>query len=328
MKRFLISLVCSVACYMSYVQGQNFTKTDSTKVGKYYEIELRDGSSFIGSIVCIDSTTVTFKTNSIDKIKIPVHQIADMVLIKRESIKQGRYWMPNPMPTRYFFAPSAISLHKNEGYYQNTCIIMNSFNYGFTDNFSVGIGMDILSPFIALTTGSSFSPFFYITPKVGFKVADNLYLGGGLLFASVGYYDLRDEDNSNKTIELGYALATFGSIEHNFTLGVGNGFRYGEYVKKPTFILCGMTRVGRRIALITENWLAPARNSQYHSSYDPMTLQSTSWYTHTYNYNVLFSYGMRFIANKISIDLGFVNNNDIFNTIFIGIPYADFVVKF
>ncbi|MBE9480617.1 MAG: hypothetical protein IMY69_02855 [Bacteroidetes bacterium] len=42
----------------------------------------------------------------------------------------------------------------------------------------------------------------------------------------------------------------------------------------------------------------------------------------------IFSYGVRFFGERISVDLGFINNKDIIEEIVIGIPYVDFVVKF
>jgi hypothetical protein len=69
-------------------------------------------------------------------------------------------------------------------------------------------------------------------------------------------------------------------------------------------LLCGVCAN----ALITENWLISPPNSQ---SKVP-----------------LISYGARFFGKKIAVDFAFVNNKDIAQSIFIGVPYIDFVVKF
>lgn len=298
-----MSIVCLAFCSISSVFCQNSFKLDTTTLSthKKYEIKLNDGTSLIGSILSIDSTTVHFKTSSIAKIDIPVVQIKSMNDLNSGILNKGNDWVPNPFPTKYFFSASAINLHKNEGYYQNTYLFMNSVNYGFTDYFSIGAGLEVLSTFGSLTSGDKFTPIYYIAPKVGFKVTEKIHLGAGLTFINVGDFF------GNSGIGLASGLATYGSIENNVTLGIGSGFSFkNEYMSNVSFSLSGMTRVSKRLALVTENYLIPVDNYYYG----------------------MYSYGMRFIANKISVDLGFINNKDIVKVIFVGIPYVDFSVKF
>lgn len=300
MKRFITSIVCISVLSLFYANCQNATQVDTTKIAKQYEITLNDGSSLIGSILSRDSTTIVFQTSSISRIEIPVQQMKSLKEIVPGNTAGG-YSIANPFPTKYFFTQSAINLHKGEGYYQNTYLFFNSVNYGFTDYFSVGAGIEVLSTFGSLTAGGKFSPIFYIAPKVGFKVAENLHLGAGVTLANISdFFD-------NTVIGLGSGLATYGSTEHNVTLGLGTGFSFeNKYVSNLIYSVSGMTRVSNRIALVSENYIFPADNGYY----------------------TVFSYGMRFIANKISVDLGFINNKDIIKGIFIGIPYIDFNVKF
>ena len=67
-----------------------------------------------------------------------------------------------------------------------------------------------------------------------------------------------------------------------------------------------MTRIGKKTALVTENWLVP----------------------NNANYEPIFSYGIRFFGETIAVDLAFINNWDIAQQLIIGIPYVNFVVKF
>ena len=62
----------------------------------------------------------------------------------------------------------------------------------------------------------------------------------------------------------------------------------------------------KKTALVTENWLIPTD-----SSYEP-----------------IFSYGVRFFGENIAVDLAFINNWDIAQSLLIGVPYVNFVVKF
>ena len=96
---------------------------------------------------------------------------------------------------------------------------------------------------------------------------------------------------------------TVGNENSNASLGVGWGFVGSDWSKKPVITLSGMTRVSGRIALITENWIIPG-------------------YT-------VFSYGLRFMGEKISIDIGLINSKDIIKIFPIGIPaFLDMVFKF
>ena len=299
MKKLILTPIFIIVCSICSVFSQNSIQADTTKVRKAYEIELNDGSSFTGTILSKDSTKIVFRTNSISRIDIPTRQVKSLKEVLPESPGKQTYKLANPFPTKYFFTQSAINLHKEEGYYQNTYVFLNSLNFGLTDYFSIGGGIELLSTIGSLTT-RDISPSWYIGPKLGFKVSDKFYLGGGVTFANIGgFFD-------NTTIGLGYGLATFGSTEHNFTVGLGNIFSFDTHENNMTITLSGMTRVSERIALVTENYIIPANNGV----------------------NSAFAYGMRFIASKISVDLGFINNKDIIKELFIGIPYVDFNIRF
>lgn len=284
-------LFCSAGSV--FAQGKfNHYKFDETKT---YIIELQDGSQMVGSLLQSDSLYVVIKTFSIPRIEIPVGRIKSIDIVNAANIKEGKYWFPNPNSTRYLFSPSAIMLKKGEGYYQNTYLFLNSINYGITDNISIGGGIEILSTF------GGGAPLFFITPKIGFQVSEKLHLGAGLLYVSVP--DFYSDGQSSAGIA--YGIGTYGTMDHNVTLGLGWGFFEGEFRGQPSITISGMTRIGRKTALISENWFIPA---------DP--------------YYGIFSYGIRFFGENLSVDLAFLNNGDIAQGLVIGMPYVDFVVKF
>lgn len=262
---------------------------DTTKT---YQVELMDGSEFIGTILKMDSTSLEMKTASLPSIHILLATLKKIKLIENKVVINGSTVVPNPNPTRYFFAPSAFNLKKGEGYYQNTYLLLNSINFGLSDHFSIGASMEILSTFSTL--GMEWSPIWLLTPKVGFEVVKNVNLGGGLLLAGMGF---------KGGFQLAYGLVTYGNTENNVTVAVSTGWMDGDYMQNPPITINGMFRMGRRNAFITENWIIPGMGS-------------------------LYSYGVRFFGSKISVDLGFLNNKDIMEGILIGIPYVDFVVKF
>lgn len=273
----------------SSVFGQKTNISEPIDSTKIYKIELKDGSIYIGSILQKDSVSLVLRTLSIPKIEIPVSSVKSIDEVDKSNFKNGSYWYPNPHATRYFYAPSAIGLKKGEGYYQNTYLLLNSFNVGITNHISIGGGLELLSTFIAK------DPIFFITPKVGFKVSEKFHAGGGLLFTRI----------PGTTLGTIYGTGTYGSKDHNITSSLGWGFVDGEFSQRPILTLSGMTRISKRAALVSENWLIP-----------------------TDGYYGLFSYGVRFFGEKIAVDLAFINNRDIAELIIIGIPFVSFTVKF
>jgi hypothetical protein len=102
------------------------------------QITTDDGSVFTGMLVKHDTNSVTINSESLGVIKILESKIVKLKLLQSDRFIRGKYWFENPNATRYLFGPTAIPLEKGEGYYQNTYIILQSFNIGVSDNFSIG----------------------------------------------------------------------------------------------------------------------------------------------------------------------------------------------
>ena len=272
----------------------SFTKTDTT-----YLIEMNDDTKIIGKLVSENEKEIKLLTKNFGEIKVLKSNIKKKILLDASDFVKGKYWFRNPNSTRYFIGPSAFNLEPGEGYYQNVALVFNSFNVGLTKNISIGGGLELISTFGSLASGD-FQPIFFLTPKIGFKVSDNISTGVGLLYASIPSGDER------KGIGMLYGVGTVGNLNHNFTLGLGWGYAGNDFEDKPTITLSAMTRISKKTMFVTENWIIPSNEK----------------------YMGIYSYGIRFFGEKISVDLGFINNKDIFEAIIIGIPYVDFVVKF
>lgn len=291
--KHLIILAFLTSAQIFTVHGETLeTFKNTIDTTKTYQIELMDGSELIGIIFAQDSSTYKIKTFSIPQLSVFKTSVRKIKLIENKVVINGATVVPNPNPTRYFFAPSAFNLKKGEGYYQNTYLLLNSINYGLSDHFSIGASMELISTFSTL--GLNWSPIWLITPKVGVEIARNVNVGAGLLMAGMGF---------KGGFQLAYGLVTYGTTENNVTLALSTGWIDGDYMQNPPLTVNGMFRMGRRTAFVTENWIVPDVGS-------------------------LYSYGVRFFGSKISVDLGFINNRDIMDAILIGIPYVDFVVKF
>jgi hypothetical protein len=293
---FLITLF-----FLSFVaESTNAQQNISGEVSKMYQITLKDGSIVTGKIVSITDSEIVIQSGTIGEVRLKKENIKTMAPISSIDEKKSGIWFANPNPSRYLVGSSAIPLEKNTGYYQNTWIFFNSFAYAFTNNFSVSAGFEIFS---LLAKGDG--PYaFYISPKASFKVADNFYAGGSILYA-----------NTLKTVDEFGGLGTFnvfgtyGNKNNNITGSLGWGFAGGEFSSKPLITLSGMTRLSKRIALVSENWLVPDAGSDG-------------------GLYAIFSYGIRFLGEKTAIDLAFINNKDIAEGLAIGFPWLDFVINF
>jgi hypothetical protein len=270
---------------------------------KVYHLELSDGLEMVGHYVSHDSTTFVLRTNQIARVEIPFKGVVLLEEVPASRFRNGVYWFRNPHATRYFFAPSAFNLKKGEGYYQNTYLFFNSFNVGLTDNVSIGGGIEMLSFFGSLAADGEFGPIFFITPKLSFKATEHFHYGLGIYYINVPSLF---SDNERTGAGITYAMGTIGDENRNLTIGGGLAFARQEFSKDPIFTVCGLSRISKRTALVSENWLLINNNSL----------------------KAVYSYGFRFFGEKMAVDLGFINNPEIARALIVGIPYVDFTVKF
>ena len=270
---------------------------------KIYRVELKDGLEMIGHYLYHDSVHFVLGSKQIPKVEIPFANILNIEEMPASAFRGGVYWFKNPHATRYFFAPSAINLEKGEGYYQNAYLIFNSFNVGVTDNFSIGGGLEILSLFGSMVSNNDFAPIFFVTPKLSFKASDKFHYGMGVFYVNAPRIFSDDE---REGAGITYAMGTYGDSNRNITLGAGLAFVGAEFSSEPIITACALSRISRRTAFVTENWLL-ANNGTI---------------------NAVYSYGFRFFGEKIAVDLGFINNAQIASALLLGVPYVDFTIKF
>jgi hypothetical protein len=197
----------------------------------------------------------------------------------------GQYWFTNPNSTRLFFAPTGQMLKKGEGYFADYELFFPGFAYGVTDNVSIGGGVSIFPTSVE-------DQVYYLTPKVGMSFGDKVHASAGLLFAGT----------RAGTGGVGYGVGTYGDGDASITVGGGWGFAGGDIESKPLVMLGGEKRISRRIALVSENYLLPTDEN-----------------------NLVYSFGVRFMGEKLATDLALVNfsGSDI-----IGFPLVNFVFSF
>ena len=299
-----IGFITAVLLLASVALNVSAQQAITGEINKSYQVTLNDGSIVSGTLILITEKEVVISSGTLGEIHLLKENIKSMTPVLAINEKKSGVWFTNPNSSKYLLGNSAIPMEVNTGYYQNTWIFVNSFSYAFTKNFSLAGGFEIIS--LLADGGGPYA--FYINPKASFKVANNFYLGGNILYANT----IRTATDFGGLATLN-AFATYGNKNNNLTGAVGFGWADGEFSSRPMLSFSGMVRASKRIAFVSENWVVPR-------------LKDTS--TDSYSYYGIFSYGIRFLGEKTSIDLAFLNNPDIAKEIIIGIPWLDFVINF
>jgi len=251
-------------------------------------LRLRDGSTLMGKLVSRDSVSLRFETNG-GVLTIPVSNVIEIREVGPAAMHGDQYWFPDPNRTRLFFAPTGRMLEKGEGYYSNTYLFLQNFVAGASERLTLGGGFSVVpsDDFLANNV-------YYLTPKLGLYNTPRTNAAVGAL---IGYVPT---DNGH-SFGILYGVATQGDADASMTAGLGYGYVDGRMSKYPIFMLGGASRVSRRVALVTENYGYPGNGA-------------------------VFSYGVRFMGEKLSTDFAFWNSSE---HVFIpGIPYISFAVKF
>lgn len=251
-------------------------------------LTLRGGSTLIGRITSIGTDSLTIDA-SVGQVSLPIASVTDVKSVTADRMKEGEYWFPNPNSTRLFFAPSGRMLERGDGYVSDYEVFFPGAAYGVTDNVSIGGGMSLFPAGID-------QQLFYFTPKIGAEVRDNVNLAVGALVVG----GIPDE----ATVGIVYGVGTFGPPDASITAGLGYGFAGTTVARNPVAMIGGEFRIARNVALVTENYIIPD--------------------THA---NPLYSYGVRLMGEKMTVDLALFNISGEGRT-GLGFPYVDFVFKF
>ncbi len=278
-------LILAFTCKFGFAQ-QPTTDSSYSVQEKKAEITLSDGNILRGTIIKINERIVVFKSDMTGEITIDRNKIVNIKYYDNKN--KGSQQTYINLASRYFFGPSAINMKKGDGYYQNTYLFLHTFNYAFTDNFTLGGGTEIIS----LLFGK---PIIMITPKISMPIKDDLHIGGGYLFLW--------NSSMGETLNLAYGNITFGSNDLNASLNIGTNVAYPG---NPLIVFSGFARLGTKFGIMTENWMIPTNNTEY--------------------YNI-YSFGGRIIGRKNFFDFALITNADIMKEI-LGIPFLTYTLRF
>lgn len=281
----------SMPVHAQRVALDSLARGDSAVVHALY---LTDGTRLVGRITAVttDSVRVVSVSTTTMVARTAIREVRQYAAAE---LHNGELWPENPHVSRLIFAPTAFALREGEAYFADFWIFLVNTGYGVTDRFTVGAGMSIIP-------GVDFADnLLFVIPKYAVLNQPKLKVALGGLFARVGGFS-----SGSESLGILYGVATVGSRESNLTLGSGWGYVGDKISDKPVLTLGGQHRVGRRIALISENWFFPFQN----------------------NSSGVISYGLRLLGEKISVDFAFANPISDGNAFFPGIPLLGFAVKF
>jgi hypothetical protein len=293
-KQVLRSSICAVAALICLLTSGNTARAQATS-----DVRSRmtvPDSAHLQVVTLTDGSTIFGRIVSVSAdtvsfqtgagtMQLSVKAIRDVRQISTDDVREGDYWFPNPNSTRLFFAPTGQQLKQGEGYFSDYELFFPGVAIGVTDNISIGGG-------ISLFPASASDQVYYVTPKIGFSPSDKVHLAGGVLFAGT----------NGGTGGIYYGVGTFGDGNGSVTVGGGYGFAGGKIQSKPVGMLGAEYRISRRLGIVTENYLLPVADN-----------------------NVLYSFGFRFMGEKLTTDLALAN---VSGSQIIGVPYVDFVFRF
>lgn len=258
-----------------------------------YQIKTKQGNIFVGKILKQDASEVIIFSKELGTIHISQANIKRILSMKAVKKRQYSLWGSNIQSTRYLFAPNGYGLEKNQGYYQNVGVLINSFAVGLGKGVSIGGGFIPMFLF-----GGGPTPV-WVTTKVSIPVVKNKFnMGVGALMGTV----LGDSESGFGMV---YSISTFGTRDKNISVGMGYGYAGGHWAQTPLVNLSAMVRTGARSYLITENYF--------------VVLDGVM---------VIISAGGRWMVKNVGLDYGLLMPVFGGSDTFVGIPWLGITIPF
>lgn len=290
-KRSVIFILTCCLFWVPVLEGYAQEKMDSLSV-----IEMKDGSINTGKIISQDTASITLETKN-GTLQLKLGEVKSNQLLPASRFRNGVYWPESPHTSRHFWGPSGYGLKKGEGYYQNIGIMFNQVSYGFTDNFTMGIG---IVPMFLFGFGAEITPV-WITPKLNFPYKN----GKGGFGVGAIYYSFLGELGDG--VGVVYGVNTFGERDKQVTLGIGYGYSSENGLgSSPSFSVSGLWRTSKKWSLVTENYYINSGSEGFG----------------------LISFGGRYSAKRLAIDAGgFIPLNLFFDNPII-LPWLGIAIPF
>lgn len=290
-------IALSAACQSEPV---NQLAADSSIV---YRFELKEGALVIGRIVAADADSIHVASGSFSRHDIARSDITRASRYNEGSNRFGKNWFPAPAPSRNLIGATAIPMKAREIRFTSTYLLFDALSAGLTKRLSVSAGLEKTS----LLSQSSVGGIYFGSLKYGVQVGDGLHVAAHGQVISIPYGGWAF--TNSRRLNLGFlgGLATLGDENRNLTLGFSWSVLDFRWITRyPLITVGGQWRFGKRMSFVSENWVLPIPGSP--SPY-------------------FLSYALRVMGTRICADLGFINNENLAQSIAPGIPFASFSVK-
>lgn len=168
-----------------------------------YFLITRDSVEFIGNIESENEFEINLRLRSRELITVNRGVILILEPVTEDNFMRGKYVRPNRFANRYIGTRSAIGLRRNECEIGTHYGMWYTFDYGLTDEYSVGFHSSVLLAPVMVNL------------QANYKVGTQLYVG---LTGTGGWMSWIDKETY---FGFGGAKLTTGSRNNNYTFGGG-----------------------------------------------------------------------------------------------------------
>lgn len=266
---------------LMFIFGQNGL-AQTTGSPQYIAVELKKGSTIKGILIADTTDKIVLKNATLGEVTLPKTTVKYYRKIHRSTINED--WNESIGSCKNILMPNGYGLRKSQIYYQHFMGAWGQFNIGITDHFSVGVGLELVTPvtFLLDNPVRDYSinelPGYVFNPKVSIPIIENKWnfgIGGIALNAP---FLLNPVDGA-----LIYGVNTIGSRDRNVSLGFGYGVLGKGFYEGYHFSIGGNYRINKNIAVTTENIVVLLFN--------PVMVNMV---------------GIRYIGERATWDLGFI----------------------
>jgi hypothetical protein len=247
--------------------------TDWPQPGQPVVVLLKDGQKLQGTLVSRDADGITLDVAGA-RMQLPADAIEQ--LAPPGSVAAAGRWPRDANRTRYLYSPSGFMLSQGEGYVSQTELVLTSVGYGLTDWLTLQAGAVL--PVLLFDPRST--PFL-LALKAGGSPSRYVHLAGGFQVIGIpGYANIP---------AAGFLFGTLTLGTEDLHLGVSAGppfaFNRSDSALGAAIVsVSGNWRVGRSLALVSENWFVPVDGT-----------------THA-----IGSLALRVLAGHLAVDAGFL----------------------
>lgn len=218
----------------------------SAKERPLYTVTLKDGQGLKGYLVKENEESIVIEFGDGNQMTIDKKIIKNL---KRETLVPADMtddmWYPDPNRTTYLYSPSAFMLGKGTVSFSQKELFFSSVGIGVSEHVDLYAGAAV--PLWFMEEGLNV----ILGGKVGGEIAKPLSIALGmqtLIIPAEGF-----------ALNLPYGSITVGDHDKHATFSISPPFTVGAdesgFGELYWFSFCGILRLNKHFALVTENWL-------------------------------------------------------------------------